>query len=135
MTDSTLDDIRSMLAAIAKSIVRLPELRPAQFTVEQISAIGDLLRACDSLLQALTASGAQDSQVDGLLGDLRAYRRLLFLVFAAADPDRAVTWTEAHRESERTADAQTAAGLLPRYFADQASEASLRARWLGGDDE
>jgi hypothetical protein len=133
MTDSTLADARAMVTSIAKSVLRLPESRPSQFTPAWTSAIGDLLRACDSLVLALTGSAVQDPEVDGLLADIRAYRRLLFLVIAEADPDQAAFWTEAYRESERTAEAQTAAGQLPRYFSDQESESSLRARWLGDD--
>jgi len=135
MTDSTLADIRTMLATISTSILRLPESRPSQLTPEWTSAIADLLRACDSLVVALTGYAVQGPEVDELLGVLRAYRRLLFLAIAEADPDQAAIWTEAYRESERTAETQTAAGLLPRTFGDQRSEDSLRARWLGDDDK
>ncbi len=133
MTDSTLADISAMLAAIGTSVLRLPESRPSQFGTEWTSAIGDLLRACDSLIHALTGRGEQESGADHLLAEARAYRRLLFLAIAEADPDQAVFWTEAYKESERVSEAQTAAGLHPRYFADQQAESDLRARWLGDD--
>jgi hypothetical protein len=134
MPDPGLTDIQNTLDAISKSVLRLPESRPSQFAPEWVSAIGDLIRACDALALALAGYDTQSSQADALLAAVRAQRRLLFLVIAEADPDQAEFWTEEYRESERTAEAHMAAGQAPRFFTDQEFESSLRARWLGEDD-
>ncbi len=134
MPDPNVADIRTMLDAILKSVLRLPESRPSQFAPEWTSAIGDLIRACDSLIQALLGLDVQSPEADELLGAVRAHRRLLFLAIAEADPDQVAFWTEAYRESERTAEAHMAAGQTPRFFTDQEFESSLRAQWLGEDD-
>ena len=85
MPDPGLTDIQNTLDAISKSVLRLPESRPSQFAPEWVSAIGDLIRACDALALALAGYDAQSSEADVLLAGVRAQRRLLFLVIAEAD--------------------------------------------------
>lgn len=131
MPDSTLADVRRTLTTIAENILRLPELRPSQLPTAGKAAIGDLIRACDTLIAVLAGQAAQNPEAAELLSGARAQRRLLFLALAEAMPEQAAFWTEGYREQERIAAARAAAGLIPRFYDDQEFEETLRARWLG----
>jgi hypothetical protein len=131
MADSTLADARRMAAEIAANILRLPEVRPSQLPLEAVAATGDLLRACDALIDILAGQPTQPAEADTLLTSLRAHRRLLFLVLAEAAPEQAALQMEEIRDQDRTAEAKMAAGLIPRFFSDPHFEEALREQWLG----
>lgn len=135
MADSTLADVRGTLAEISASILHLPEQRPAQLPPAVAEVIGDLMRACDSLTSALIGYGAERPEAIGLLNEVRAHRRLLFLVFAAMLPDQAEHRTESAGFQEKVTNAKRAAGLIPTFYTDDRFAETLRAQWLGRDSE
>ena len=135
MPDSILNDIRRTLAEIASSIALLPETLPSQLPPEATQAIGALIRACDALIAALGPRAGQEAEAEAMLAVARAHRRLLFLALAGADPEHAAPWTEEQRINAPAVAAKVAAGLIPRFYADQHFAETLRAQWLGEQKE
>ncbi len=130
MTTQTYPDAREQLVKLADAFGTITSGERAgdvPLTDDDLTMVGDVVRAADGLIAAVEDSPAAEvAEIDELLALARALRRMAVLVLAEHAPDQTWFWTPEWQAGERQADADKAAGRFTRYESGEAFLAALR---------